>query len=181
MEVGEILNDWDPSWKVSNVDELRWHPDELKFQLTWHGKTGWRQQKITKQLNWTLNQSKSWNWSWFWSQETWSNSQTALVVGLSSPRVLGTSAFAEAGRCSTSEGWNGVGAGGIPKWHHQAMIAQLGGCFYLWILWILLNHFHPCRLLHGSTGNRHLPFRCFFAAQNFMLRLLCHVREITGL
>lgn len=85
MEVGEILNDWDPSWKVSNVDELRWLPDELKFQLTWHGKTGWRQQKITKQLNWTLKRSKSWNWSWFWSQEKWSNSPTALVVGLSSP------------------------------------------------------------------------------------------------
>lgn len=85
MEVGEILNDWDPSWKVSNVDEVRWLPDELKFQLTWHGKTGWRQQKITKQLNWTLKRSKSWNWSWFWSQEKWSNSPTALVVGLSSP------------------------------------------------------------------------------------------------
>lgn len=64
------------------------------------------------------------------------------MVGLSSPRFLGTSGFAEAGRCSTSEGWNGVGAGGIPKWHHQAMIAQLGGCFTFesfgsfWIIFI---------------------------------------------
>ena len=58
------------------------------------------------------------------------------------------------------------------------MIAQLGGCVYLWILWILLNHFHPCRLLHGSTGNRHLPFRCFFAAQNFM-QLLCQENHWT--